>query len=73
MKFLFPREFILKKNRTIVGSQIRGLENVTRDPMTYKADDVDVWVDEDPNASMRGSSHAVTKFASDFFSKLKYP
>lgn len=66
---LFPQDYLPKKQLTIVGSQLKLLESTLKDPNTYNPDRVDVWIDELPNESFKGSSRAVAIHMAQILSK----
>lgn len=68
MAYLFPHDFLLEKQKTIVGSQVRLSESIIKDPKTFQADKVNVWIDEDPSIDFKGSSYAVAKYFADYLS-----
>ncbi len=61
MLYLFPRDFLDKKSRTIVGVQTTFKESILKDPMTFKPEEVDVW-EEDSKEKFSGSSYGVTAY-----------
>lgn len=68
MAYLFPHDFLLDKQRTIVGSQVKLSETTIKDPKTFHPEKVNVWVDEDPSNEFKGSSYAVAKYFADHLS-----
>lgn len=62
MVSLFPQDYLPKKQRTIVGSQLKLSESVLQDPLTYRPGEVDVWIDEHPDEPFKGSSRAVAVY-----------
>lgn len=70
MAYLFPHDFLLEKQRTIVGSQVKLSESTIKDPKTFHPEKVNVWVDEDPSNNFKGSSYAVAKYFADHLSLI---
>ncbi len=69
MEALFPQDYLPKKNKKIIGSQIKFQESTLKDPQTHHPENVDIWIDELPNEPFSGSSRAVANFVAQMFSK----